>query len=152
MSKPNWKNIILHHSATADGKALNTAALREGHLRKGWADIGYHFIIEQVDANYEIIVGRMLDREGAHCPDHGRNWDSIGICVVGNFETSVPIYAQKNALVKLCKALCKQFNIPPAQIYPHREFSNTLCPGKNFGIAAIRQRVVNAILYNHYIG
>jgi hypothetical protein len=144
-----WEEIIIHHSASEDGSALDTALLRKYHKDRGWIDIGYHFIIELVGNDYEIIAGRMIDLVGAHCIGH--NDIGIGICVVGNYEITKPHPKQVRLLIKLCKALCYQFNIPPSRIYSHNNFSNTLCPGKNLDVSyVVRQVTKEAILFNHY--
>ena len=148
---PDWKNIIIHHSAGSDGIALETSQIRRQHKEKGWLDIGYHFLIELAgnpfipdSRDYEIICGRMLDTAGAHCK--GRNRDSIGICMVGNYEINFLHQMQWELLIKLCKSLCWQFDIPVANIYPHHHFFNTLCPGKYLAVDKVQQSVTRLMV------
>ena len=37
--------IILHCSATQEGKNIKTETIRKWHLKRGWRDIGYHFVV-----------------------------------------------------------------------------------------------------------
>ena len=55
---------------------------------------------------------------------------SPGIENEGNFMTHKMDATQWDSLVDLCAALCESCNIDPNNIKGHREFSNTLCPGK----------------------
>ena len=68
--------IDIHHSASP--LKTTVADIRRWHVAKGWADIGYHYVI---DGNAKTHVGRSLRYQGAHCPP---NKHRIGICVVGN--------------------------------------------------------------------
>jgi N-acetylmuramoyl-L-alanine amidase len=70
--------IILHCSATPEGRHHDVADIRRWHLKRGFNDIGYHFLIH-IDGTVE--EGRPLNKQGAHCS--GQNRGSIGICYVG---------------------------------------------------------------------
>ena len=60
--------IIIHCSATPEGKSLSAEACRQDHiLHRGFRDIGYHFYITR---NGEIHRGRALEKVGAHCRNH----------------------------------------------------------------------------------
>ena len=66
--------IIIHCSATPEGKSLSAEACRQDHiLHRGFRDIGYHFYITR---DGEIHRGRALEKIGAHCRNH--NAHSIG--------------------------------------------------------------------------
>ena len=66
--------IIIHCSATPEGKSLSAEACRLDHiLHRGFRDIGYHFYITR---DGEIHRGRPLEKVGAHCRNH--NSHSIG--------------------------------------------------------------------------
>ena len=67
--------IIIHCSATPEGKSLSAEACRQDHiLHRGFRDIGYHFYITR---DGEIHRGRALEKIGAHCRNH--NTHSIGV-------------------------------------------------------------------------
>ena len=74
--------IIIHCSATPEGKSLSAEACRLEHiLHRGFRDIGYHFYITR---DGEIHRGRPLEKVGAHCRNH--NSHSIGICYEGGLD------------------------------------------------------------------
>jgi len=52
--------------------------LRRLHLKRGWSDVGYHFIVRR---DGSIEQGRPLHKQGAHV--RGHNVNTIGICYVG---------------------------------------------------------------------
>ena len=129
--------IIIHHSATPDGKTQNWGAIRRYHTQqKGWLDIGYHYGIELVDYDYEVLIGRFEDETGAHCP--GQNKKAIGICVVGNFEKMPVPDEQWAKALKLVRQLMRNHNLTKNDIYGHRDFKQTVCPGKHFDIKKFR--------------
>ena len=41
--------VILHSTATPEGRDVTVDVIRKWHVDKGWTDIGYHFVI-----NYAI--------------------------------------------------------------------------------------------------
>lgn len=80
--------IVNHCSATMEGQDLNAEDIRQMHLRKGWKDIGYHFVI-LLDGSLEL--GRDLDQDGdvseemgAHVRGFNRN--SIGVVYIGGLD------------------------------------------------------------------
>lgn len=129
------KYIVLHHSATEEG---NVKSFREYHMQKlGFGDIGYHFVIGngRGAGDGEIQEGRPVLMTGAHAP--GRNEDSIGICLVGNFTKNKPTNLQIETLNKLLKDLLRQYAIKPERVLGHKEVSATDCPG-SLDVVAIR--------------
>jgi N-acetyl-anhydromuramyl-L-alanine amidase AmpD len=117
--------------------------MRRYHLGKGWNDIAYHFIIEDVDNEYEIICGRMLNQQGAHAGVAEINKSSIGICLVGNFNEYLPPEDQWWKAVKLVDYIIERHSIPLNNIKGHRDFKATDCPGKFFDIDKFRGDVLN---------
>jgi len=128
-----WEYIIIHHSATIDGRTFSWSAIRNYHVcTLGWVDIGYNFGIEQVNDDIETLVGRPLYINGAHTSGHNMNEKGIGICVVGNYDLIEPHDAYYYKLSKLCKSLMIIFGIPIDKICPHSNFNNKTCPGVRF--------------------
>lgn len=126
-SRRTIREIIIHCTATQEGKEYTVEQIRADHKRQGWSDIGYHYVIYR---DGSIHNGRDVDVIGAHCVGHNAN--SIGICYVGGLEnkSGVP-YAklkakdtrtlrQKAALLNLLMDLRKQY--PQAKIYGHHDF------------------------------
>ena len=136
----NIKKIIIHHSASVDGKTQNWGEIRRYHtVSKGWLDIGYHYGIELVDYDYEVLIGRFEDENGAHCP--GQNDKALGICIVGNFEKMpVPLEQWAKAL-KLVRQLIKNHNLSRGDIYGHRDFKATACPGQYFDMSKFKSEL-----------
>ena len=123
-----WINeIIVHCSATPEGKDYTVQDIRRWHKQQGWSDIGYHYVIYR---NGHIEPGRDVNLIGAHCPNH--NSYSIGICYIGGMDyhnknpKDTRTLAQKAALLSLLKDLRQLY--PTAKIYGHRDFANKACP------------------------
>ncbi len=120
--------LIVHCSATPEGRNVKTETIRDWHIiGNHWDDIGYHYIIE-LDGS--IHRGRDEDVIGAHCA--GLNANSIGICYVGGMCKNGRIpkdtrtEAQKQSLLKLLKELKAKY--PNATIHGHNEFAAKACP------------------------
>jgi hypothetical protein len=143
--------IIIHHSATLDGRTFSWAAIRRYHIQeRGWNDIGYHVGVELVNDGYEATLGRMLDVEGAHCKELGMNQLGIGVCLVGNFDAVSPPEEGLKKLREVVRWLMRLYDIPPRNILGHREAGLRAgfdweksqyksCPGKLFDMDAFRQ-------------
>ncbi len=128
--------IVLHHSATTDGRVLRDfEAIKREHLARGYRDIGYHWVIERVNGCLVAIPGRSEEEVGAHCT--GRNQDGIGVCVVGNFEREIPAADLYSFVAAKCRDIMARH--PIREIGGHRDYMATACPGKNFDLQAVRQ-------------
>lgn len=118
--------IIVHHSALplSDGPL----AIQRLHMEeKGFADIGYQYLINETG---QLFEGRALNVRGAHT--FGANFGSVGICLIGNFEEVQPAEVQLGIYKALAAALIKQY--PRInRMAGHKDFNPgiTLCPGKN---------------------
>ncbi len=120
--------IVVHCSATPEGKDYSLETIRDWHVRgRGWSDIGYHYVIYRDGG---VWTGRPVERQGAHVKGHNRN--SIGICYVGGMtaDMSEPkdtrTHCQKESLEDLLLELKLQH--PNAVIKGHRDFSPKACP------------------------
>jgi len=87
------KEIIIHCSATPEGKDYTVEDIRRWHLKRGFKDIGYHYIIYR---DGSVHVGRNKDLVGAHCEGH--NAISIGICYIGGVRPLTPKASPPNPL------------------------------------------------------
>ncbi|MDD5130164.1 MAG: N-acetylmuramoyl-L-alanine amidase [Candidatus Omnitrophica bacterium] len=131
-----WKYIIIHHSATDAGSSLN---LNELHKRRGWAGIGYDFVIDngtdgKGDGQIEVSPRWIKQEKGAHCQAADMNSQGIGICLVGNFSKEAVSEKQMVALVYLVNILREYYKIPKEKIMGHGQVpgARTECPGKYF--------------------
>jgi N-acetylmuramoyl-L-alanine amidase len=119
--------IILHCSATREGQDISVETMRQWHLKRGWSDIGYHFVI-YLDGS--IHKGRPIEKVGAHTS--GQNTGSIGICYVGGVEKDgktpkdTMTELQETAMVNLIKALREEYG--DMTLHGHNEFAAKACP------------------------
>lgn len=118
--------IIIHCSATPEGKNIGATTIRGWHKERGFTDIGYHYVI-RLDGTIE--QGRPIEQIGAHCQGHNRN--SIGICYIGGLSQKrqpkdTRTIAQRQAMKQLIQELQEQF--PEVTIHGHREFAAKACP------------------------
>jgi N-acetylmuramoyl-L-alanine amidase len=70
--------IVIHCTATQEGKDYDVETIRGWHKKRGFRDIGYHFI---VGIDGKIKKGRPIEQSGAHAK--GYNSESIGVSYVG---------------------------------------------------------------------
>lgn len=122
--------IIVHHSAGGDTDSNNTAGIRAYHISLGWFTIGYHATCEQIGGSYEILMGRRWDMVGAHTLT--QNDKALGLCLIGNFSLAEPPRAQLIRAAAFVAFWRKLYSIPLAEIFPHKFFNNTECPGNLF--------------------
>lgn len=118
--------IIIHCSATVEGKHFTVEDIDRWHKARGWQGIGYHYVI-YLDGS--IHRGRDLNKIGAHCTGHNKN--SIGICYIGGVDKNnkpkdTRTEAQKESLEQLIKELKCRY--PNARLFGHRDFANKACP------------------------
>jgi N-acetylmuramoyl-L-alanine amidase len=122
--------LIIHHSFTKDSQTVSWGAIRKYHTGMlGWAEVGYQWGLELIGDHYEILMGRPSNVTGAHTI--GQNDQSIGICVVGNYDIDPVTDGIKDALHKLLSWLIVIYNISNHSIFGHCEFAPKTCPGKN---------------------
>jgi N-acetyl-anhydromuramyl-L-alanine amidase AmpD len=100
--------------------------IEQWHLGKGYAGIGYHYIIT---GDGKLHTGRPATEVGAHA--YGRNSDTLGICLTGNFDKEKPSDAQMKTLIQLLATLCQRHKLRTAAIIGHRDTIATSCPGAN---------------------
>ena len=70
--------IIVHCTATPEGKDYTVDDITRWHKERGFKTIGYHYVVYRDGSVHE---GRPLAEVGAHCKGH--NAHSIGVCYVG---------------------------------------------------------------------
>ena len=118
--------IIVHCSATAEGRDFGAADIDRWHRERGFEMIGYHYVV-RLDGRVE--TGRPEGRVGAHCLGH--NSDSIGVCYIGGLTrkgrpADTRTEAQRRALRALCAKLQARYR--GATLHGHREFAAKACP------------------------
>lgn len=121
--------IVVHCSATPEGRDVTAKDIDAMHKARGFAKIGYHYFTK-LDGTVE--KGREESEIGAHA--EGNNSRSIGVCYAGGVakdgktpkDTRTP--AQKAALLKLLTALKAKYS--KARILGHRDLPKVAkaCP------------------------
>ena len=119
--------IIVHCSATPEGKDYMLDTIRQWHLQRGFSDIGYHYVIHPDGL---VEEGRDVNIAGAHCSGH--NSKSIGICYIGGMTADnkkakdTRTDEQRAILLWLLIKMRKIY--PNAKIHGHRDFAAKDCP------------------------
>jgi N-acetylmuramoyl-L-alanine amidase len=113
--------LVVHCTATPEGREFHRADIDKMHRARGFNGIGYHYLI---CLNGAVEIGRPEAVVGAHVAGH--NAHSIGVSYVGGVDaknrakdTRTP--EQKLALVNLLTDLKRRY--PKARILGHRDFS-----------------------------
>jgi len=141
----NPNKILIHHTATANSTDYSQAhayslarTIQDYHMdSNGWSDTGQHFTVSR--GGY-IMEGRHYSLskltagsgmvQGAHCP--GQNTQAIGIENEGTYTSLTPTTALYTNLVQLCAYICSKYGLAPTEIYGHRDYYATECPGDSF--------------------
>lgn len=141
-----WKHIVIHHSGMplGSGKNIDRYHREERHMENGLA---YHFVIGNGNGMKDgsIFVGDRWKKqiEGGHLAIHALNLNSIGICLIGNFEKDRPSARQLNSLEALTRYLLKRTGLPASAVTTHKLIhpKHTLCPGRRFPTDAFDNRL-----------
>lgn len=137
LEKPEY--IIIHHSSRLIDHPT-FIRLRHRYFRK-WEDTGYHFLIGNgyVSKNGKLYTARSIQFVGAHAIGWNRN--SIGVCLIGNYDRCTISVKQYRTLFHFLISLSTEFKIPIANILGHNEIEGCIksCPGKNVSMVKIRK-------------
>jgi len=134
MNKPEY--LIIHHTGGTDSNPLqdssnytvqqcsNDHKARFNMKSKTGLWCGYHYMIDKLGTVTQV---RFDDEEGAHAK--GYNSKSLGICLMGNFDATLPTQAQIETLKKVMKQKSDFYAIPLTKIIPHRNVAQKTCYG-----------------------
>lgn len=137
-----WKHIVIHHSATDSGtaKGMDRYHREERHMENGLA---YHFVIGNGKGmgDGEIAIGDRWTKQlqGGHLASLALNENSIGVCLVGNFDSSRPTKKQFLSLEALTAHLMKRSHLSVSAVKTHQQINpiGTRCPGDQFPLDAL---------------
>lgn len=119
--------IIVHCTATPEGREVSMGELRQWHKQRGFSDVGYHYVVH---LDGEVENGRSVHLVGAHCSGH--NTHSIGVCYVGGVDkdgkTPKDTRTEKQKAALLCLLMDLVGLYPGVKIYGHRDLGNKACP------------------------
>ena len=144
------KRITIHHGGVEfkEGKDVQ-AYIR--HLQdwsrseKHWIDIPYHFMI---DLQGKIYEARPINYPGDTNTDYDVHGHAL-IDMIGNYEVQTLKPVQLDALIQLSAYLAKTFDVDTTNIRGHKDYTETLCPGKDLyrylQNGTIRQRVAELL-------
>jgi hypothetical protein len=140
--KPSY--VVIHHTATSNGTATTQAAafslarsIQNYHMdNNGWIDTGQQFTVSRggyaMEGRHRTLERLRLGNsfvQGAHVGAGNVNSSSIGIENEGLYTSVSPPAALYNKLVDLVAHICDQYGIASSQIFGHRDFMATACPG-----------------------
>ncbi|MEP1306167.1 MAG: peptidoglycan recognition family protein [Balneola sp.] len=123
--------ITIHHGGEIFPDDKNTVTYLQGLQKwsrsdRKWNDIPYHYIVARDGKIYE---GRPLNYKG----DTNTTYDPTGhalIVLLGNFEEQEVNAEQVSSLKTVTAYLAKQESVPAEKIKTHKDYAETLCPGK----------------------
>jgi hypothetical protein len=167
-------NAIVHHTVNANNYSAGAVpemlrAIQTFHMDvRGWDDIAYNFVVDRFGTIWEGRAGG-ADRPviGAHVA--GFNTGSVGVSVLGTFDSAVPTAASLEGVAQVIAFKLAQRNVdplgstvllsrggdiyPPGELVPmaniagHRDLGQTSCPGSQLyaRLGEIRQRVAELL-------
>lgn len=120
--------IIVHCTATPEGRDYAIETIRRWHLERGWKEIGYHYVVHPDGV---IEAGRPEAQVGSHVAGH--NTGTLGIVYVGGVatdnktakDTRTP--TQRAALLDLAKALIAKYPTIK-KVTGHNQYAAKACP------------------------
>lgn len=137
------RRITIHHDgmpptslSSAGDVAARIEQIRQSHVAgRGWADIGYHYVI---DPSGRVWEGRNVVYQGAHVKDNNEN--NLGILVLGNFDRQTPSAAALSSLDRFVAAQMGRYGVPINRVRTHQEINPTECPGRALQSYMVRTR------------
>jgi len=126
------------------------------YFESAWRKIAYNLGIEYDSTNAVnasgkpvsapnsapvIRYGRGLNEDGAHTFQEGMNSKSVGLCILGSYDSKKPDPVVWRLAVRVCKDLVYKFGIK--DIRGHREVDGVkkTCPGSMFSMDEFRKDV-----------
>lgn len=142
--------IVIHHAAvTYDLDPIKTLASFEkthkerlGSLGQPVSDlpygnVAYHYVIAKYG---NITACRAIKDIGYHASNWEVNKESIGICLMGDFDKETPTNVQYGQLRYLINTIKKEYNVT---VHLHKEYDKKkTCPGKHFDINQLSKSVM----------
>uniref|UniRef100_A0A8C0IST1 Peptidoglycan-recognition protein n=1 Tax=Chelonoidis abingdonii TaxID=106734 RepID=A0A8C0IST1_CHEAB len=123
--------VIIHHTAGSSCTSQASCSqlvrgIQNYHMdSKGWADIGYNFLI---DGDGRVYEGRGWSTMGAHA--YGWNHKSLGFSFLGTFSSRIPKAAALNAAQSLIQCAVSRGSLSSSYtLTGHRNVNPTECPG-----------------------
>ncbi len=167
------RKFVIHHTASANHPSNPASVIREMygyHIQRGYADLGYNFVIDQNGVIYEGRYSRPYGSGEQVTGEDTNGWGIVGghaaamngatcgIVLMGDFTASDPTDAAVASLVWLLSWKAARHRIDAINSDPyitrfgarvttpniagHRQIGDTSCPGRLANLLpAIRQQV-----------
>jgi len=118
--------IIIHCTATYEGREVSIETIDKWHKARGWKGVGYHFLI---GLDGTVSYGRDVATIGAHT--RGQNGSSLGIAYVGGVDAQkepkdTMTEKQELSMLELIRGLRIVFG--DLALHGHNEYANKACP------------------------
>lgn len=145
IERGRWRYVVAHHSGIEAGNAKSYGA---AHRRRGMENgLAYDFVIgngrDSGEGQIEIGPRWLKQLDGGHVRSDFYNAHGIGICLVGNFEKRKPSMRQMASFTKLVDWLRDEAPLgvrPKFTVHRWVDKNRTVCPGRFFPYAAMKQR------------
>jgi hypothetical protein len=157
-----WLFVVHHTAGYPVSSDAVVRAIQNFHMEtRGWADVGYHFLI---GPDGKVYQGRDLNYAGAHA--YGHNKGSVGVNFMGCYDTlecHAPAYPEVTApsdimiesMGELIGNLSLHFGIELSRetVKGHRELAGarTSCPG-DLIMERMAEIIARAVLFTKGMG
>jgi len=153
------KYIVIHQTtcqyeapeSKIDNPKFQVSGLIGNVLEKKQADLNYHFILDKIKDDYQVIVCRpFVSICNFDDIDPKINKAALHVALMGSYDFKIPEQRVYEILAyRLLNPIIKHFRINPSRVYLHRDISSNkdeACPGnfidKDKIITMIRRFVV----------
>jgi hypothetical protein len=147
--KRKWSSLIIHH--TAGGQHQSMDAVRRDQMRRGYADIAYHFciVVDPQTGRGHLKRGRPDTMDGCHGNAHF-NKHALAIVVFGNYDRYPPSEELYGDIAAGVKHVLSLYGVSPKKAFGHFEIKKmrpgekttaTACPGKHFPLARLKRDI-----------
>jgi LysM repeat protein len=145
IERGRWRYVVAHHSGIEAG---NAKAYGAAHRRRGMENgLAYDFVIgngrDSGEGQIEVGPRWLKQLDGGHVRSDFYNAHGIGICLVGNFEKRRPSARQMASFTALVDWLREEAPLgvkPKFTVHRWVDKNHTVCPGRYFLYAAMKQR------------
>ena len=132
-----WRYIYIHHSRTIGGDAVSLARANGDHFVIGNGDGCIDGEI-QMTQNWNHQLSISLPPQGASQMDPG----CISICVIGDFDQTLPTPTQQRRLAQLVSTLQGKLQIPSTDVQVYDLEKSPAGIGHVFPIASFRSQIL----------
>ena len=140
--KPSTAHGECVDSHAKDGQVVDWDAIKRYHMTAPeylMIDIGYHAGVERINGKVTVLEGRPITLKGGHTKGHN---DMLGICIVGNFDATIPDDEILQAGANMIRQWLIMFPLLTVEdVHKHSEYADKSCPGKLFPWARFKAMI-----------